>query len=143
MKRLTTTVPRIAAVLIAVAASLTFAPQAVRAQNPEIEEMAAFIGLMQSFFGIIDSMHEVSDDPEKSAIFHLHKIQEIYEEQGNKARVVPVMRRVLNDSSSPTIRSATYLMLGDVLKEAGQRDEALEVLNRGLNEALDNADRGR
>ena len=52
-------------------------------------------------------------------------------------------RRVLNDSSSPTIRSATYLMLGDVLKEAGQRDEALEVLNRGLNEALDNADRGR
>ena len=143
MKRLTTTVPRIAAVLIAVAVPLAFTPQTVRAQSPEIQEMTAFIELMQSFFGIIDSMHEVSDDPEKSAIFHLHKIQEIHEEQGDKARVVPVMRRVLNDSSSPTIRAATYLMLGDVLKEAGRRDEALEVLTRGLNEAIDNADRGR
>lgn len=143
MKRKTTAFPRITLLVIAVFAPLAFAPNAAHAQDPAIGEMMAFVQLMQSFFGIIDSMHDVSDDPEKSAIFHLHKIQEVYEEQGDKSRVIPVMRDVLERSSSPTIRSATYLMLGDVLKEAGQRDEAIKVLKLGLDEAVMNADQGR
>ncbi len=143
MKRNSMSTARTAAGLFVLAVAALAAPGQAAAQDAEIRQMTAFVELMQGFFGIIDSMHAVSDDPEKSAIFHLHKLQEVYEEQGNKARVIPVMQDVLERSSSPTIRAATYLMLGDVLKEDGQRDRAAEILRRGLNEALDNAERGR
>ena len=75
--------------------------------------MQLFLNLMQDFFGIIESMYEVSSNPEEAAIFQMHKIQEVYEEQGNKARAITVFEEILEESSNPTIRNAAYLMLGD------------------------------
>ncbi|NNF60848.1 MAG: hypothetical protein HKO55_05830 [Gammaproteobacteria bacterium] len=109
-------------------------------ERHELAQMDMFLSLMQQFFGIIESMHEVASDPEKSAIFQLHKIQEAYEERGEKPRTAVVMRRVLEETDNTTIRAATYLMLGDLLKENGRSDEAIEVLRRGLDESLRAAD---
>lgn len=108
-------------------------------QQMELQKMNAFLGLMQQFFGIIESMHEVSDNPELAAIFQLHKIQEAYEEKGSKIQVARVMREVLENTDNNTIRAATFLMLGDLLKENGQPDEAIEILHQGLRESLRNA----
>ena len=128
---------RIPAVALLTLGALVATPVHAQEPSPEqLEQMQVFLGLMNQFFGIIDSMYELSDDPEKAAIFQLHKIQEAYEESGNKLRAAGVMRQVLEESENPTIRAATYLMLGDLLKEAGRRDEAVEVLRRGLEESL-------
>lgn len=110
------------------------------AERHELAQMDMFLGLMRQFFGIIESMHEVAGNPEKSAIFQLHKIQEAYEERGEKPRTAIVMRHVLEETDNTTIRAATYLMLGDLLKESGRSDEAIEVLRRGLDESLRAAD---
>ena len=102
--------------------------------------MEQFLGIMESYFGIIDSTHEISSDAEKSAIFQMQKIQEVYEERGEKARAIDVFRQVLKDSNNPTIRNAAYMMLGDALKETGRADEAVQLLSEGLRENIKNAE---
>ena len=109
------------------------------AETEEIRRIGSFLDLMNSFYELIDAVYEVSSEPERAAIIQLHKIQEAYEESGNKARVEPVFRRVLEDSDNPTIRAATYLMLGDLLKETGRTSDAIEVLEERIAESLRNA----
>ena len=109
------------------------------AETEEIRRIGSFLDLMNSFYELIDAVYEVSSEPERAAIIQLHKIQEAYEESGDKARVEPVFRRVLQETDNPTIRAATYLMLGDLLKETGRTSDAIEVLEEGISESLRNA----
>ena len=98
--------------------------------------MQTFLAIMTDYFEIIESTHDISADPEKAAIMQMQKIQEVYEERGEKARSVAVMQEVLDTSKNPTIRNAAYIMMGDTLKETGRADEALEYLRRGLEENI-------
>ena len=106
----------------------------------EIELMQAFLSIMTDYFEIIESTHDIAADPEKAAILQMQKIQEVYEERGEKARSVDVLKSVLEDSNNPTIRNAAYMLLGDTLKETGRADEALNYLRRGLAENLEAAE---
>ncbi|MDJ0711337.1 MAG: hypothetical protein QNJ14_13140 [Woeseiaceae bacterium] len=121
-------------------ALLAFAPASHAQSAEDLRTMQTFLDIMTSYFQIIESSHAISSDHEKSAIMHMQKIQEVYEERGEKARTADVLRQVLEDSRNPTIRSAANLMLGDILKESGRADEAIEVLRRGLNENIEAAD---
>lgn len=126
--------------VLAIVSILFAAPISATAQDFEqVQKMGAFLDLMQDFFGIIDSMHAVSDDPEKAAIFQLHKIEEIYKERGERAKAVAVFEQVLEETTNTTIRNAAHFMLGDALKETGHKDEAVKVLERALKENLRNA----
>ena len=117
-------------------ALLAVAP-AANAQRPEdLQLMQTFLNIMTDYFEIIQSTHDIASNPEKAAIMQMQKIQEVYEERGEKARSVDVLQGVLEDSSNPTIRNAAFMMLGDTLKETGRADEALEFLRRGLDENI-------
>ncbi|NER80242.1 MAG: hypothetical protein F6K42_11805 [Leptolyngbya sp. SIO1D8] len=121
------------------AASLAFAP-GVRAQElSDIELMQSFLDLMTQYYDLIESTHDIAGDAEKAAIMQMQKIQEVYEERGDKARSVDVLEKVLEDSRNPTIRNAAYLMLSETLKESGRASEALELLQRGLDENIKSA----
>ena len=109
----------------------------VRAASPdELTLMQSFMGIMQGYYAVIESAHDIDSDAEKSAILQLQKIQEVYEQRGEKARVVDVLREVLESTRNQTIRNHAYLMMGDVLKETGRSEEALRMLREGLNENL-------
>ena len=111
------------------------------AQSPqELQTMQTFLEIMTSYFDIIRSTHEINSSEEKAAILQMTKVQEIYEERGEKARAVDVLRGVLEDSRNPTIRNAAIMMLGDTLKETGRSDEAIEVLRQGLRENISAAE---
>ena len=126
----TLTITLTATVLLAIAPS-------GRAQSPvELQTMQTFLDIMTSYFSIIESTYEISSDSEKAAIMQMQKIQEVYEERGQKARATEVLRGVLNDSDNPTIRNAAYLILGDNLKETGRSDEAIELLRMALSENI-------
>jgi len=128
------------ALALIVAAGLGTAPLS-HAQSPDdIALMQSFLELMTDYFGIIEATHDISSDPEKAAIMQMQKIQEVYEDRGDKAQSVDVLKKVLEDSNSRTIRNAAYLMLGDTLKDAGRASEALEYLQRGLAENIEAAD---
>ena len=98
--------------------------------------MQTFLNIMTDYFEIIRSTHDIASNPERAAIMQMQKIQEVYEERGEKARSVEVLQDVLEDSNNPTIRNAAFMMLGDTLKETGRADEALEFLRRGLDENI-------
>jgi len=113
------------------------APLQSHAQSPEqLQTMQTFLTIMDSYFKIIESTHAVASDHEKSAIMQMQKIQEVYEQRGQKAKAVDVLRTVLQDSQSSTIRNAAYMLLADNLKDSGRTDEALELLRQGLAENI-------
>lgn len=112
-------------------------PLAAQAKMPaDLGQIQMFLGLMQEYFRVIDSTHEISANPEKAAIFQMQKIQEIYEERGEKAKAVDVFREVLKNTDNPAIRNAAYMLIGDALKETGRADQAIKLLKDGLNENI-------
>ena len=123
------------------AAVLLFGGPAAHAQSQsDLERMQTFLSIMTNYFQVIESTYAIASDPEKAAILQMSKIQEVYEQRGEKARATDVLREVLEDSNNPTIRNAAYMLLGDNLKESGRSDEALEMLRRGLDENIRAAD---
>jgi len=125
---------------LGIALSLVLAVPA-QAQTPqELQTMQTFLDIMTSYFDIIEATHDVSSNEEKAAIMQMQKIQEIYEQRGEKVRSVEVLQRVLKDSRNPTIRNAAYMMMGDTLKDAGRTEEALALLQQGLQENISAAD---
>ncbi len=127
------------AVLIALSGCL-LVPAGVNAQAPEdLEKMQQFLGIMTSYFDIIESTYDINSDAEKAAIFQMQKIQEVYENRGEKARAIGVFQQVLKETDNPTIRNAAYMLLGDALKETGRADEAIRILQEGLRENINNA----
>ncbi len=134
MRKTTTLVAAMTASLM-----LALAPASHAQTTEELELMQTFLEIMTDYFSIIEATHEISSDAEKAAIMQMQKIQEVYEERGEKARSVEVLKEVLNESRNPAIRNAAYLMLGDTLKETGRADEAIEMLKKGLDENIEAA----
>lgn len=110
------------------------------AQTPgELQTMQTFLEIMESYFGIIDSTYDVSESAEKAAITQMMKIKEVYEERGEKARAIDVLREVRDESRSLTIRNAAVMLMADLLKETGRSDEAIDLLRQGLAENINAA----
>jgi len=120
-----------------IATSALFVSPVSRAQSQDdLALMQTFLEIMTDYFEIIESTYDISADPEKAAILQMMKIQEVYEERGEKARSTDILKKVLADSRNPTIRNAAYMLLGDTLKETGRADEAIEMLKQGLTENI-------
>lgn len=122
------------------AAMLFVAAPAANAQDlDDLELMQTFLSIMTDYFEIIESTYDISSNPEKAAIMQMQKIQEVYEQRGEKARSTDVLKQVLEDSSNTTIRNAAYMLLGDTLKDTGRADEAIQLLRQGLTENIEAA----
>jgi len=125
-------------ITISITAAMLFAvaPSAQAQEIENLELMQTFLAIMTDYFEIIESTHDIASDPEKAAIMQMQKIQEVYEQRGEKARSTDVLKQVLADSNNTTIRNAAYMLLGDTLKETGRADEAIELLRQGLDENI-------
>ena len=125
-------------ITISITAAMLFvaAPGAYAQEQENLELMQTFLSIMTDYFEIIEATHDISSDPEKAAIMQMQKIQEVYEQRGEKARSTDVLKQVLEDSDNTTIRNAAYMLLGDTLKDTGRADEAIELLRQGLNENI-------
>ena len=120
--------------------AIAFAPTA-KAQNlDEIQLRQTFLDIVTQYYDVIEATYDISSDSEKAAILQMQKIQEVYEQRGDKAQSVEVLREVLENTDNQTIRNAAYIMLGDTLKESGRASEAIEILRRGLEENIKAAD---
>ena len=107
--------------IVAVALAVMALP--VRAAEPQqmqaVAQMHQFMTVMEDYFQLIHTMHSVASDPEKAAILHMQKIQEIYKERGDVAEAITVLRDVMKNAKSPAVRSAAATMLADTLKVFG------------------------
>ena len=125
-----------ATIAVTATVMLMAAPGARAQSQNDLELMQTFLSIMTDYLGIIETTYDIASEPEKAAILQMQKIQEVYEERGEKALSADVLKKVLEDSNNPTIRNAAYMILGDTLKETGRADEALEFLQRGLDENI-------
>lgn len=125
-------------IFVSTAATLLLAVSPVtHAQSQDdLALMQTFLSIMTDYLHIIDATHGIVSDSERAAIMQMQKIQEAYEERGEKARVAEVLQDVLENSRNPAIRNAAYIKLGDILKETGHTDEAITLLREGLNENI-------
>ena len=105
-------------------------------QYQEIAQMQQFLQLMEGYYGIIEVVHDVASDPEKSAILQLQKIEEIYKKRGDRAEAIAVLSNVVNTTKNATVRNAASMMLADALNETGRSTEAVEVLQAALESNL-------
>lgn len=106
------------------------------AETEDLGRMKEFMGIMEGYYSIIDGVHTVASDREKSAIQQLQKIEEIYKNRGDRAQAIVVLRDVVGRTSNDTIRNAAAVMLADALNETGQASEAVEVLKAALERNL-------
>ena len=109
------------------------------ANEKQLAMQSKFVGLMQNFLQVIETTHGIYSDSEKAAIFQLHKIQETYKKKGEPQKAIEVFQHTLKTSQNNAIRNATYTMLADTLKDAGNFDEAVKVLRSGLDENIASA----
>lgn len=108
---------------------------AANAQTPsaqQLQQMQEFMSIMQGYYTLVNSVHEVASDKDKAAIFQLQKIQEIYKQRGDRAEAIKVLTRVVDSAKSDTVRNAASLMLADTLNETGRASDAVEVLEQAL-----------
>jgi hypothetical protein len=122
-------------VLLLLGALAPFAP-AHGAQAEDLDRMRQFMAVMKDYYGIIDAVHAVASDSEKSAILQLQKIEEFYKERGDRAEAITVLRDVFERTESLTVRNAAAMMLADALNETGRASEAVEVLKAALGDNL-------
>ena len=116
--------------------SLAWGGAAMAAEAEDIVRMQQFLGVMEGYYSIINGVHEVARDPEKSAILQLQKIEEIYKSRGDRAESIAILREVVERTTSAAIRNAASVMLADALNETGRASEAIEVLRSALDRNL-------
>lgn len=105
-------------------------------EGEQLEQMERFISVMEGYYRIIDGVHAISSDAEKSAILQLQKIEEIFKQRGDRAKAIEVLREAMAKTNSQTVRNAAAIMLADALNETGQATEAVAVLREALDSNL-------
>lgn len=110
------------------------------AGDPEqVERMRDFLGLMKDFINIIESVHALAANPEKAAIHQMHEIEEIHKNHKQPELAIELFETILKKTDNQTIRNATYMRLGDLLKKTGQSDKAVRVFEKALMENIQKA----
>ena len=111
-------------------------PVTIQAEENDFEEEVAFLEIVQGYYNLVESTHNLHANPESATILHLFTIQEIYEERGEAQRAIEFLEETLKRTGNPTIRSVIYSMLAELHEETGDPQKRLELLQTGLDEAL-------
>lgn len=119
--------------------SVTVVPSAAAAED--FDKMSQFVGLMQNFFVLMDSMYEAASNPEHAALLQMNSLEDLYKASGNLREMVDVYKDIIAKSTNPTVRRLARMRLADALKETGQMAEAIEVLKHAINETVEQANR--
>lgn len=115
--------------------SLCLPVTTVNAQE-DFEMMTEMVELMDGFMDLMDSVYKMNANSEKAVLLQMHALEEIYKQQGKPGDAIKMYRRVLDSSANPTVRNMAYQRMADVMKESGDLDAAVEVLNTAMTETL-------
>jgi hypothetical protein len=125
-------IPTLGALILC--AGLAASPPAPAAEAEQLDQFAYFMGIMQQYYGLLESVHEVAESPQRTTILHLQKMKEIHEDRGDRAAAADALREVITSTTDQTVRNAARMMLVDVLRDTGRASEALQVIDEGIAE---------
>ena len=66
--------------LLPLALMFLLLPVAIQAEGDDFEEEVAFLELIQGYYNLVESTHNLHSNPEIATILHISTIQEIYME---------------------------------------------------------------
>lgn len=122
---------RLRIVVLAAAIASTCLP--ARAEvPPQVEQMRSFVQLMSGYYALMNDIHGIGADPDKTAVLQMTKLKEYLEQSGEADRAEDVLRRIATTSERPAVRNVATSMLAEMLANRGNRREAAAVLERAL-----------
>ena len=90
----------------------------------------------ERYFKIVESIHSISDDSEKSVLYQLQQLEDIYKKQRNPQKIVSLYQDVLKGTSNQTVRNAATMKLTQIYKKLGRENDAEALARSSLNENL-------
>lgn len=100
------------------------------------EQMKMRLGMLERYLNVVESVHSIADDPEKSVIFQLQQLEDIYKKQRNFDKILDLYKSVLNKTSNQAVRNAVSMKLGQLLRRTGRGNEAEQLMRNALEENM-------
>ena len=100
------------------------------------ERMQVRLKVIERYLGIVESIHSISDDSEKTVLYQLQQLEDIYKKQRDPAKIVTLYQDVLKNTSNQTVRNATTMKLTQIYKRLGKDEAAEDLARNSLNENL-------
>ena len=99
------------------------------------EEEGAFIELFQGYLDVADNWVGMANRTDATVFFAIEGVVEIYEDQGDKAKAIPVIRAVLDKyPENQAVRNIVRFKLRELYRETGQASMALAELDAVIEE---------
>lgn len=100
------------------------------------DRIQARLRLIERYLNIVESIHAISDDSEKTVLYQLQQLEDIYKKQRNPEKIVSLYQDVLNKTSNQTVRNAATMKLSQIYKRLGRDGAAEELTRKSLEENL-------
>ncbi|WP_455375034.1 hypothetical protein [Kaarinaea lacus] len=100
------------------------------------ERMQMRLKVVERYLGIVESIHSISDDSEKTVLYQLQQLEDIYKKQRDPAKIVTLYQDVLKNTSNQTVRNAATMKLTQIYKRLGKDQAAEDLARNSLNENL-------
>jgi len=100
------------------------------------DRMQMRLKVIERYLGIVESIHSISDDSEKTVLYQLQQLEDIYKKQRNPEKIVALYQDILKSTSNQTVRNAVNMKLTQIYKRLGKDDAAEELARSSLNENL-------
>ncbi len=100
------------------------------------ERMQMRLKVIERYLSIVESIHSISDDSEKTVLYQLQQLEDIYKKQRDPAKIVTLYQDVLKNTSNQTVRNAATMKLTQIYKRLGKDDAAEDLARSSLNENL-------
>jgi tetratricopeptide (TPR) repeat protein len=110
-----------------------------RADTPaaeQVERVRLKLDILNQYLDVVSAYHDIAKSPEKSAMFALQQLEDMYKKQNKPAEVEALYARTLKDAKSRVLRNVAYTKLGEIYKNSGRVDEAIALLQKALDENL-------
>ncbi|MCI0507515.1 MAG: hypothetical protein L0Z73_15580 [Gammaproteobacteria bacterium] len=130
--------------LILVLMFVAIAPSAIIAAPLEeegesaesVDRMQLRLKMLDRYLQVVESVHSIADDPEKSVVLQLQQLEDMYRKQRNPQKIITMYQDVLKNTSNQTVRNAASIKLSHLLQRAGRESEAEELTRKSLDENL-------
>lgn len=123
-------------VVISIIPSTVMADEFNQYQGAGATQIQARLNIMRQYLSVIESVHAIADDPEKTVLMTMQQLEEQHKKRNEYNKIIAMYKNVLNKNSSQTLRNIAYMKLGEIYRRTGNDAESMKLLNQSLQENM-------
>lgn len=117
-------------------ATLVAAPFDAGTNMQRAERLQLRLKMLERYLQVVESVHSIADNPEKTVLFQLQQLEDLYKRQRNPQKVISLYQDILKSTPNVTVRNAASMKLVQLLKRVGKESEAEQLTRNSLEENL-------